>query len=114
MYLTSWGDDPSPFEYNFKQCWKGYESCNVNFKLFKTFMDSYSENSKSSRDINLEILYYANNDRLGWLKYNIKRALMLETDSEEEQQLGIDEVRKTIDHVVYYNSIKDELLKNEW
>lgn len=39
---------------------------------------------------------------------------MLETDSEEEQQLVIDEVRKTIDHVVYYNSIKDELLKNEW
>ncbi len=31
---------------------------------------------------------------------------MLEIDSEEEQQLEIDEVRKTIDHVVYYNSIK--------
>lgn len=93
-------------------CWSGYESCNVNFELFKTFMDSYFENSKISRDINWEILYYANNDRLGWLEYNIKRALMLETDSEEEQQLGIGEVRKTIDHVVYYNSIKDELLKN--
>lgn len=93
-------------------CWSGYESCNVNFELFKTFMDSYFENSKLSRDINWEILYYANNDRLGWLEYNIKRALMLETDSEEEQQLGIGEVRKTIDHVVYYNSIKDELLKN--
>lgn len=93
-------------------CWSGYESCNVNFELFKTFMDSYFENSKLSRDINWEILYCANNDRLGWLEYNIKRALMLETDSEEEQQLGINEVRKTIDHVVYYDSIKDELLKN--
>ena len=93
-------------------CWSGYESCNVNFELFKTFMDSYFENSKLSRNINWEILYYANNDRLGWLEYNIKRALMLETDSEEEQQLGINEVRKTIDHVVYYDSIKDELLKN--
>ena len=58
------------------------------------------------------MLYYANNGRLEWLEYNIKRALMLETDSEEEQQLGINEVKETIDHVVYYDSIKTELLKN--
>ncbi len=37
---------------------------------------------------------------------------MLETDSEEEQQLGINEVKGTIDHIVYYDSIKTELLKN--
>ena len=93
-------------------CWSGYESCNINFELFKTFMDSYFENSKLSRDINWKVLYYANNGRLEWLEYNIKRALMLETDSEEEQQLGINEVKETIDHVVYYDSIKTELLKN--
>ena len=75
-------------------------------------MDSYFENSKLSRDINWKVLYYANNGRLEWLEYNIKRALMLETDSEEEQQLGINEVKGTIDHVVYYDSIKTELLKN--
>ncbi len=92
-------------------CWSGYESCNIDFELFNTFMDSYFENSKLSRDINWEILYYANNDRLKWLEYNIRRSLMLETDSEEEQQLGINEVRETINHVVYYNSIKTELLK---
>ena len=92
-------------------CWSGYESCNINFDLFKTFMDSYFENSKLSRDINWEVLYYANNGRLEWLEYNIKRALMLETDSEEEQQLGINEVKETIAHVVYYESIKSELLK---
>ena len=58
------------------------------------------------------MLYYANNGRLEWLEYNIKRALMLETDSEEEQQLGINEDKGTIDHIVYYDSIKTELLKN--
>ena len=36
----------------------------------------------------------------------------LETDSEEEQQLGINEVRETIEHVIYYKSIKNEILKN--
>ena len=93
-------------------CWSGYESCSINFELFRTFMNSYFENSKLSRDINWEVLYYANNGRLEWLEYNIKRALMLETDSEEEQQLGINEVKETIDHVMYYDSIKTELLKN--
>lgn len=93
-------------------CWSGYESYDINYELFRAFMDSYFANSKLSRDINWEVLYYANNGRLEWLEYNIKRALMLETDSEEEQQLGINEVRKTINHVVYYNSIKNELLKN--
>ena len=92
-------------------CWSGYESCNINFNLFKTFIDSYFSNSKLSRDINWEVLYYANNGRLEWLEYNIKRALMLETDSEEEKQLGINEVRDTIAHAVYYDTIRDELLK---
>ena len=36
---------------------------------------------------------------------------MIETDSEEEQQLGINEVKETIKHIVYYDSIKNELLK---
>ena len=92
-------------------CWSGYETCNINFELFKTFIDNYFENSKLNRNINWEVLYYANNGRLEWLEYNIKRALMLETDSEEEQLLGINEVKKTIEHVVYYDSIKNELLK---
>lgn len=93
-------------------CWSGYESCNINFELFKSFMDSYFENSSLSRSIDWDVMYYANNGRLEWLEYNIKRALMLETDSEEEQQLGINEVKETIAHVVYYDSIKNELLKN--
>ena len=93
-------------------CWSGYESCNINFELFKTFMNSYFKYSKLSRNINWEVLYYANNGRLEWLEYNIKRALMLETDSKEEQQLGINEVSETIEHVVYYDLVKNELLKN--
>lgn len=93
-------------------CWSGYESCNINFNLFKSFIESYFQNSKLSRDIDWKILYYTNNGRLEWLEYNIKRALMLETDSKEEQQLGINEVKETIKHIVYYDSIKNELLKN--
>ena len=93
-------------------CWSGYETCNINFELFNTFINSYFELSKIDRNIDWSILYYANNDRLKWLEYNIKRSLMLETDSKEEQELGIKEVKETIEHVVYYDQIKDKLLEN--
>ena len=93
-------------------CWSGYENCDINFSLFKTFMDSYFANSKLSRKIDWSILYCANNGRLEWLEYNIKRALMIEADSHEEQELGIKEVKETINHVVYYASIKDEIINN--
>ena len=92
--------------------WSGYDSCKINFELFKAFIDSYFEKSKLSRNIDWQVLYHANNSRLEWLEYNIKRALMLETESEEEQLLGINEVKKTIKHVIYYDSIKTEILKN--
>ena len=75
-------------------------------------MNSYFANSKLSKNINWEVLYYANNGRLEWLEYNIKRALNLETYSLEEQELGVNEVRDTIKHIVYYELIKDEILEN--
>ena len=93
-------------------CWSGYESCNINFELFKTFINSYFENSKLNKNIDWEILYYANNGRLEWLEYNIKRALMIETNSKEEQELGIKEVKETIEHIVYYDLIKNKILEN--
>lgn len=69
-------------------CWSGYESCNINFDLFNTFINSYFENSQLNKNIDFETLYYSNFGRLEWLEYNIKRALMIECDTEEKQQLG--------------------------
>lgn len=37
---------------------------------------------------------------------------MLECDNEEEQQLGISEVKGTVEHIIYYDKVKDEILKN--
>ena len=64
------------------------------------------------RNIDWESIYYANNGRLEWLEFNIKRALMIECDTKEEQEIGINEVKETIKHVVYYDKVKDEILKN--
>ena len=93
-------------------CWSGYESCNIDFDLFNTFIKSYFDNSNLDTNIDWEALYYSNNGRLGWLEYNIKRALMIECDNEEEQQLGISEVKETVEHIIYYDKVKDEILKN--
>lgn len=98
--------------YQMALCWSGYESCNINFDLFKAFFKAYFENTKLNKNIDWESIYYANNGRLEWLEFNIKRSLMIECDTEEEQQIGINEVKETIEHVVYYDKVKDEILKN--
>lgn len=92
-------------------CWSGYESCSIDFGLFNTFIKSYFDNTNLNTNVDWEALYYCNNGRLGWLEYNIKRALMLECDTEEEQQLGISEVKETVEHIIYYDKVKNEILK---
>ena len=36
---------------------------------------------------------------------------MFECDNEEEQQLSISEVKETVEHIIYYDKVKDEILK---
>ena len=98
--------------YELALCWSGYEKCNINFDLFKTFFNSYFKNTSLDTNIDWESIYYANNGRLEWLEFNIKRSLMIECDSQEEQEIGINEVKETIEHVVYYDKVKNEILKN--
>lgn len=98
--------------YELALCWSGYEKCNINFDLFKYFFNSYFNHTDLDTDIDWESIYYANNGRLEWLEFNIKRSLMIECDTKEEQEIGINEVKETIEHVVYYDKVKNEILKN--
>lgn len=93
-------------------CWSGYETCNIDFDLFNAFFKTYFENTNLDTDIDWETVYYSNNGRLGWLEYNIKRALLLECDTQEEQQLGISEVKETVEHIIYYDKVKNDILNN--
>lgn len=96
--------------YELALCWSGYEKCNIDFELFKTFFKSYFDNTKLDKKIDWESIYYANNGRLEWLEFNIKRSLMIECDTKEEQETGLNEVKETIEHVVYYDKAKDKIL----
>jgi len=91
-------------------CWSGYEECNIKFDYLKAFINAYF---KDNRNVNMdwETLYYSNYGRLEWLEYNVKRALLLECDTKDEQELGINQVKETISHVIYYDSIKSELIE---
>lgn len=96
--------------YELALCWSGYEKCNINFDLFITFLKAYFNNTNLDHNVDWESIYYANNGRLEWLEFNIKRSLMIECDSQEEQEIGLNEVKETIEHVVYYDKVKDDIL----
>lgn len=97
--------------YEMALCWSGYEDCNIDFSLFKSFFKSYINNSTLDMNIDWESIYCVNNGRLKWLEFNLKRSLLIECDSKEEQELGIKEVKKTIEHIIYYEKMKDKILK---
>ncbi len=96
--------------YELALCWSGYEKCDINFNLFKIFFESYFENTILDKNVDWESIYYTNNGRLEWLQFNIKRSLMIECDTKEEQEMGLNEVRETIEHAIYYDKVKNEIL----
>ena len=103
--------DPYTELFQLALCWSGYESCRLNFDLLDSFISAYI--TESGRfDANWTDLYYSNIGRLEWLEYNIKRALMIECADENERKLGIDQVKETMEHILYYEEIKDNLISH--
>lgn len=95
--------------YELALCWSGHEHCKINFDFMEQFISSYL-NEYGNHKIDWTVLYYSNNGRLLWLEYNVKRALLLECTDDDERLLGIEQVKETIQHIVYYDSIKEELI----
>lgn len=89
-------------------CWSGYEACNIDFNLFRNFMQAYAEAGGNILP-NFETLYWSNFGRLEWLEYNVKRVLGSEC-SPAEIDVGISEVKKSMAQIIYYRNIKEELL----
>ena len=92
-------------------CWSGYESCRLNFDLLDSFIGAYI--TEFGRfNVDWTDLYFSNVGRLEWLEYNIKRTLMIECADEKERKLGIEQVKETMAHVVYYEEIKGSLISH--
>ena len=99
----------SPFLefYETALCWSGYENCAVDFGLLREFVNAYAA-SGGQLAADWGVIHDCNVGRLGWLAYNVQRALGIEC-SEEEMELGAAEVRATMPKVVYYHEMREEI-----
>lgn len=84
--------------------WSGYEDCQIDFLLFQAFLRGYVS-SGGELPTDWETLYDCNNGRLEWLEYNIKRVLGIDC-GDNEKEIGIEKVEKTIQHIIYYSKMK--------
>jgi thiamine kinase-like enzyme len=85
--------------------WGGIESDTFNLENFQTLVESYIQQGGVIEDDIVAVLNYGYHGKLEWLEYNIKRSLGLETSSEEEKQIGIGEVEKTIGVLKRYEEL---------
>lgn len=91
-------------------CWSGYEDCQIDFRLFQSFLRGYASFG-GELPIDWETLYDCNNGRLEWLEYNLKRVLGIDC-GDEEKEIGIEQVEKTIQHIIYYSEMKEQILEH--
>lgn len=91
-------------------CWSGYEECQIDFTLFQSFLKGYAE-SGGELPTDWEMLYDCNNGRLEWLEYNLKRVLGIDC-GEDEKEMGLQQVKETIRHMIYYAKMREQILAN--
>lgn len=91
-------------------CWSGYEDCQIDFQKFQAFLQGY-KNAGGVLPTDWETLYDCNNGRLEWLEYNIKRVLGIDC-GKDEKEIGIEQVKETIQHIIYYAKMKSQILEH--
>lgn len=90
--------------------WSGSVLCHMDYERLAAFINSY-QMSFGKIGVDLQSLYGIGFGWLEWLEYNVKRALMIECADEEERGVGISEANAALDRIMYYHSVKDELLQ---
>lgn len=88
-------------------CWSGIESGQADPKRFKAFIHAYSQ-AGGTLPPDLTVVHDANTGRLGWLEYNLRRALGMDC-SADEIAVGESEVRKTIAQLECCEKIREML-----
>lgn len=90
--------------------WSGYESCQIDFRLFRAFLLGYAS-AGGELPADCGTLYDCNNGMLEWLEYSIKRVLGIDCGA-DEKQIGMEQVEGTIRHIVYYSEMKEQILEH--
>lgn len=90
--------------------WAGGAVCQIDAARMDAFLTAY-QSEYGEIDVDWEKLSGVGFAWLDWLEYNTKRALRIECGDEEEQKLGIREAKETIRRIVYYHSVREEVLE---
>lgn len=90
--------------------WAGGVVCDINFANLNEFIKAY-QSEYGEVAVDWKKLSGVGFIWLDWLEYNTKRALWIECGDEQEQRLGIREARETIGRIVYYDSIREDMIK---
>ena len=89
--------------------WAGDVVCDLDVERFHAFIEAYrSEYGELSAD--WRVISGIGYSWLDWLDYNVRRALLLECGGLQEQKMGIDQVHETIHRIVYYQSVRQEII----
>lgn len=87
--------------------WSGVTTCSLDVEktaaFFKGYLNAYDNGFRAYSDV-FGLAY----TWVDWLEYNIQRALGTYID-EEERNMGISEVRNTIDRIKYIRSMEKEI-----
>ena len=96
-------------EYSY--CWAGGADELFDSKKVKAFLYAYLKERSITQE-EFEIALIANyKGKLGWLEYNIKRALEIECQDEEENKLGIKETIRELKELEDYTNLIPEMKK---
>jgi len=90
--------------------WAGGWHDRVDYERLRAFIQAY-HNAGGALPTDWAALYDSNTGMLEWLAYNVKRALGIECTDEAERQLGVAQVKGTMQQLLYYNGLRDDLLK---
>lgn len=91
--------------------WSKNEVDNIDKEKFLTFIDAY-RNRYGTLKLNWKIVLLSGFlSKLGWLEYNLKRSLGIESSDKEEQSMGTTQVIETIYDIIYYSKAIPKLEK---
>lgn len=90
--------------------WAGGDVCDIDIERMKAFLTAY-RSVYGEITVDWKKLSGVGFAWLDWLEYNTKRALLIECGDEEEQKLGIREALETIRRIVYYHSVREEVVR---
>ncbi len=91
--------------------WSKDTNGNINKDKFQLIVRTYQNHRGVSETKWLHVLHSVYAGLIGWLEYNLKRALLLECTDEEEQRLGEREVISTLKLLNDYSQEVPKLLK---